>query len=534
MRDCDRAAIENHGIPGICLMEAAGIALADACAEELGGTVRGKVLTVVCGKGNNGGDGFVAARHLHTRGADVRVLAVGFAPDDLTGDAATQYAILSTLNVDMTIFPIPPGTAITFKYPIPISTTSLIIDCIHGTGFRPPLSEWARFLIETVRDVGAKVISCDIPSGVNADTGEVGEGGAFQATRTVCLAGLKRGLLFHPGAAFAGRVTVAPIGFPPTILNEHASAELTTGDWVRSKLPPRRQSRDANKGRFGTVLVIAGSNGMAGAATLAASAALRAGAGLVHLAVPESLLNVTSVLAPELVLHGLSENDGSHGGDGADKIALELAEKADAVVIGCGFGAAPSAKTLAQTIVQTIAARKMLVVDADALNALADLGDAAHFPDRNADNTIFTPHPGEAGRLLGCEARIIQENRPDAVRQIAQKYGVTVLLKGSRTLIGTNNPAARLGINRAGSVALATAGSGDVLAGVIAALLADRENNLTATDAARIGAYLHAVAGEICEKQRGAVGTIAPQIRDALPKARRIIENTATGSFYDV
>lgn len=534
MRECDRRAIEEYGIPGVCLMEAAGIALADACMEELGGNVRGKKISILCGTGNNGGDGFVAARHLLARKAQVFVYLLGGDSDALSGDAATHFASIAAtrfaphgqLDVRIiTLSDVSQPDAPLLSLPWSIWGAELFVDCVYGTGFHPPLPPLIRSFAEAVRNLGVPVIACDIPSGVHADTGDDGNDKAFQATRTVTFAGMKRGLLLYPGATYAGQVTVAPIGMPPHILNEMATATLTTTEWVRSKLPERFQSRDANKGRFGTVLVVAGSGGMAGAATLTALSALRAGAGLVHLALPASVLDTAAVLAPELVLHVLPETpERSHGGEGALEKVLQLAEKADSVALGPGLGGNTVTKSFVQTFVQQLSAQKPLVIDADGLNAIAEAGETI-FAQRTGANTLLTPHPGEAGRLLGKETRMIQAERTETVREAAQKYRATVLLKGARTLIATNENANHLYINRSGSVTLATAGSGDVLTGVLAALLADRENKLSAPDAARIGAFLHTLAGEICEQRQGAVGTIATEIRDALPEARRTLYN---------
>lgn len=528
MRECDRRAIEEYGIPSVCLMEAAGIALANACVEELGGDVRDKFIVVLCGKGNNGGDGFVAARHLDSRGAYVYVCLIDCLPSDLQGDAAIHYKCMPKRLTPPFLWPardIEPYNRTISTVLKKLRACRLVLDCIYGTGFRPPLSSQVFSLAREVNRLSIPVICCDIPSGVDADTGDDGDVEVFHATRTVTFAGLKRGLLQYPGASYTGQITVSPIGIPTEVLNAAATATLTTPEWVRSKLPARVQSRDANKGRFGTVLVIAGSGGMAGAATLTALSALRAGAGLVHLALPASVLDTAAVLAPELVLHALPETpERSHGGEGALEKILQLAEKVDAVALGPGLGGNTVTKSFVQTFVQQLSVQKPLVIDADGLNAIAEAGETI-FAQRTGANTLLTPHPGEAGRLLGKETRMIQAERTETVREAAQKYRATVLLKGARTLIATNENANHLYINRSGSVTLATAGSGDVLTGVLAALLADRENKLSAPDAARIGAFLHALAGEICEQKQGAVGTIATEIRDALPEARRTLYN---------
>ncbi len=525
MRECDRRTTEEYGIPGVCLMESAGIALANACVEEIsgdGGALRGKAVTILCGKGNNGGDGFVAARYLHNAGVRVRVFLIGCTADDLRGDAKTHFSAFFRLRIDVSAVL---GEKNIIGMCDAIRHSHLLVDCIVGTGFRPPLEGLLARVVALSNAHGGKRLACDLPTGIDADTGEDGGAEAFKADRTVALAGLKRGLLFYPGATYAGRVTVAPIGIPADVLRESATATLTTGDWVRAKLPPRAQSRDANKGRFGTVLVVAGSAGMAGAATLTGLSALRAGAGLVHLALPASVLDAASVLAPELVLHALPETpERTHGGEGALEKLLSLAEKADAVAIGPGLGGNTVTVAFVQTFVQRLPARTPLVIDADGLNAVALAGKEI-FAHRTGANTLLTPHPGEAGRLLGKETRMIQAERVGAVREAARKYRATVLLKGASTLIATPEDTDPISINRRGSVALATAGSGDVLTGILAALLADRETALSAPDAARIGAFLHALAGEQCEARQGAVGTIATEIRDALPGARRILYN---------
>lgn len=521
MHEADRRAAADYCLAGICLMEAAGVALAAATAEELGGTVRGKTVAVLCGKGNNGGDGFVAARHLLAAGADVRLFLLGAEPGDLSGDAAAHSAPLSTLGVPLTVFAdVSEGAADLSALSDILPHAALVLDCVYGTGFRPPLPPLVARVAWLVAESGVPVVSCDMPSGVDADTGATGNTVPFRARRTVTLAGLKRGLLLYPGAEYAGRVTVAPIGFPRAVLDTLATATLTDGDWVRGKLRRRTQSRDANKGRFGTVLVIAGTWGMAGAATLSSVSALRAGAGLVHLALPQSVIDTAAVLAPELVLKPLPETAArSHGGSGALEQALALAERADVVALGPGIGADDETKSFARTFIRRLPAHTPLVVDADGLNALAD-GGADVIAHRSGTNTVLTPHPGEMARLLRLETGAVQEKRAEMVKQAARMYHATVLLKGARTLIATDGEPDRLYINRAGSVTLATAGSGDVLTGVVAALIANRENALSALDAARAGAYLHAVAGEVCEAKRGAVGTLATEIRDALPDAR--------------
>jgi NAD(P)H-hydrate epimerase len=478
---------------------------------------------VVCGRGNNGGDGFVAARHLANAGAAVTVF-LACPRAELKGDAAVFFAPLAPMGAP--IVEAPPdgvGAAGPFRA-LRNGNWDLLADALLGTGARGAATGATAVLIEAVNAAaagnGVPVVAADIPSGVEADTGNV-EGPAVRATRTVTFALPKPGLLVYPGAEYVGRLTVADIGIPRALLgNENADLgmELTTRAWMRRVLPPRRQSRDANKGTFGTVLVIAGSAGMVGAAALAAVSALRAGAGLVQLAVPRSVLDTAAMLAPEVITRPLPETGArTHGGEGALDAALALAERADAVALGPGLGGNPEAAAFVQGFVRRCS--RPLVVDADGLNALAGAPDAVRERPAADAETVLTPHPGEMGRLLRLDtAAAVQADRQQAAERGAGEYGAVVLLKGARTLLA--HPDGRLALNRRGSPALATAGSGDVLTGVIAALLGQR---MTAFDAARAGAYLHAVAGEEAERRRGAVGALAGDVRDLLPEGAGVI-----------
>lgn len=504
MRQIDRRAIEA-GIPSVALMQSAGEAFARACLEELGNPA-GKRVVVVCGRGNNGGDGFVAARHLACAGAQVEVVLAGRA-DELTGDAAVFFAALGPMGVAVTLAADEPDVRLAER----LGHAALIGDALLGTGARGAPEGVIARLITTMNASDAPIVACDIPSGVAADTGRV-EGTAVNALRTVTFALPKLGLLVYPGASHAGRVSIADIGIPRALLaGDDLETELTTRALVRRVLPARTQGRDINKGTFGNVLVVAGSAGMAGAATLSALSALRTGAGLVQLAVPESVLDTAALLAPEVILRPLPEtSERTHGGSGALDAALALAQNADAIALGPGMGARnPATISFVQAFVERV--NKPLIIDADGLNMIA--ASPAAVRARTAA-TVLTPHPGEMGRLLGAGTDAVQSDRRAAAVSCAARFGVVALLKGARTLIA--GPDGRLGVNRRGSSALATAGSGDVLTGVIGALLAQK---LSAFDAARAGAYLHALAGEQAERDLGPAGVLAGEIRDRLPGA---------------
>jgi ADP-dependent NAD(P)H-hydrate dehydratase / NAD(P)H-hydrate epimerase len=513
MRAIDRRAIEEMGIPGSVLMESAGAAFAAVCAEELGGNLLGKRIAMLCGKGNNGGDGFVAARHLSVKGAHVTVF-LAIAAKELKGDAAIHFAPLRFCGVRLLdIAHADFEKAFNERY-------DLIGDALLGTGAKGSLTGAVGLLMAhlvELAETGIPVVSADIPSGIDSDTGALLDFVAAPATRTVTFGLPKPGLLLYPGASYTGRITVADIGLPRPLLTDNPAlhAEITTLEWMRHVLPERKQNRDANKGAFGTVLVIAGAAGMAGAAVLTAVSALRAGAGLVMLAVPPSLMDTAAALAPEVVLRTLPEtSERTHGGHGALEAALALTDRVDAVAIGPGMSGNTAVVSFVQPFVRRVG--KPVVVDADGLNALSTSLTSVRY--RGAAPTVLTPHPGEMGRLLGLSTPDIQTDRQKAVLRCATQYKAVTLLKGARSLIATAE--GQLAYNRHGTPALATAGTGDVLTGVVATLLAQ---GLSAFDAARAAAYLHALAGEIAANELGAAGILAGDVRDRIPIARRLL-----------
>lgn len=441
-------------------MQSAG----EALARAVNGARR---VAVLCGKGNNGGDGFVAARMLTGQGVDVSL----FAEDSSTGDAQVHRAALA--GCGLTVQPLAAFSSDT--------RFDVLLDCLLGTGAKGAPRGAVAEAIARINASEAETIACDIPSGVDADTGEVA-GAAVRAVRTVTFAALKPGLLLYPGAEYAGKVTVADIGIPKTLLNSLEN-EVTTADWVRTVLPPRTQNRDANKGAFGRLLIIAGSDNMPGAAALSAMSALRGGCGLVYVAIDGPARTAFSSLVPEAVLASRSE-------------IPELLSRVNAVAIGPGLGRAGETLALVESVLKET--KLPVVVDADGLAGLAP-----------HQKLVITPHPGEAAELLGSSTKEVQANREQSVRALSEKYGAVALLKGARTLIATEG---QLFYNREGSVALATAGSGDVLTGVIGALLA---GGLSPLEATRVGAWLHARAGELCE-----VGALARDIAGRIPEAR--------------
>jgi NAD(P)H-hydrate epimerase len=458
----DRTAGER-GIPVVALMERAGDAVARAAIGVAGGAY-GRRAVVVCGKGNNGGDGFVAARRLARSGMGVTVLALE-AVEDLRGAAATNARRLREVSVRVHAFS-PPAAARA------LSRADVAIDAVFGTGFRGVPEDAFAEAIDALNESAAPVVAVDIPSGVNGDTGAI-DGEAVWADATVTFGAEKPGTVLLPGAERAGEVEVAPIGFPEDLLA--SDVEIVEPDDVARWLP--RRPPDTNKRATGVALVVGGSRTMTGAVRLAGTAAYRIGAGLVTVAVPESILLAVQEGLVEATYQPLPQAADGGVGTSALGALLERAAGVDAVAIGPGMGRGEATAELIRSFVRRSPAP--MVVDADALNAFA--GRAEELADRRAD-AVLTPHAGEFARLSGSSVAEIEADRLGCVRALAERTAAVVLLKGSRTVIGA--PGGGVRINESGTPALATAGSGDVLTGTIAGLLA---RGLPAADAAAGG-----------------------------------------------
>jgi hydroxyethylthiazole kinase-like uncharacterized protein yjeF len=491
MRALDRWAIERMGVPSLDLMERAGQGVARA-VEQL--TPDGPV-TVVCGKGNNGGDGFVLARVLKAAGRDVKVVCTS-AAEDLSQDARANFERLSREDV-LSLEDVSGREA--------IGRAVILIDALLGTGFEGvPRGVVAR-AIEAVNGASADVLSVDVPSGVDASTGEVG-GEAVKARLTVTFHAAKPGLWIHPGKRHAGEISVIEIGIP-------RGAPLATdtgliGPSVLATLP----SRVAQSTKFtsGHVVMVGGSRGLTGAPAMAALACMRTGAGYVTACIPRSLAEILDIQLMEVMTLGLPDDNGSLTRDGLDA-ALGALKRACVLALGPGLGRNEGAVALAREL--ALRAPMALVLDADGLNAHA--GRLAELIARAAP-TVLTPHAGELGRLLGSDSKEVEQARLRHARAAAEQAGAVVVLKGDDTLIV--DPDGRVAISPGASPALATAGTGDVLTGVISALLAQ---GLDVFGAAACGVYLHAEAGrEAARRQGSAEGVIATDVIAALPAAR--------------
>jgi ADP-dependent NAD(P)H-hydrate dehydratase / NAD(P)H-hydrate epimerase len=484
-RALDEWAIEQRGIPGLELMERAGAGLADVVsALALSGTI-----TVVCGKGNNGGDGFVTARRLREQGRDVRVLMLG-SPDELQGDAATNCRRL-------------PGEPPQAFDPSLLEGSAAIVDAILGTGFSGEAREPAAGAIKAINDADSVVIACDVPSGVDASTGEV-HGPAVRASATVTFAAGKPGLWIAPGKSHAGDVTVVDIGIPAGGPAEPAIGLIS--DRATRAIP--RRGREATKFAAGSVLVCGGSIGLTGAPSMASEAAARAGAGYVTACVPSSLNLIFETRLLEVMTIALPDRDGSLEPTGAETV-LERAERSDALVLGPGVGRQPGAFELVRSLARR--APVPLLLDADGLNAHA--GNLGALADREAP-TVLTPHAGELARLLESDSKAVEAHRLACARRAASEAQAIVVLKGDDTLVA--HPDGRVAVSRGGSAALATAGTGDVLSGVIAAYLA---KSMDPFHAACAGVLVHSRAGRLAADTIGAEGVIARDVIELLPRA---------------
>jgi ADP-dependent NAD(P)H-hydrate dehydratase / NAD(P)H-hydrate epimerase len=486
MRETDRWAIEDQGVPSLELMEAAGGATARAAGE----LARSERAVVVCGKGNNAGDGLVAARRLLDTGYDVEALLL-WPPDELSGDAEANFRRFT--GSSRRAAPDQLGDA--------LAGAGVVVDAIFGTGFSGAPRAPADAAIEAMNAGDAPVVSADIASGVDASSGEV-EGAAVRADVSVSFHAAKLGHWIAPGKWHAGNVRVAEIGIPSGAPIEAPAGLIAAGVLA---LAPRR-GQESTKFSSGQVLIVGGSRGLTGAVCMASEAAIRAGAGYATVAVPRDLEHILEVKLTEVMSRGCAGPEGSLGPDAADEI-LAASERAAAVVLGPGLGRAEEAFDLARALSPEIEAP--LLIDADGLNAHA--GQLELLAGRQAP-TVLTPHAGELARLLEGDSDDVAAHRLRDAREASRRSGAVVVLKGDDTLVVDGD---RVAINRGASSALATAGTGDVLSGVISALLARGMGPFAASCA---GVLAHARAGRVAaERVGGTESVIATDVIEAVP-----------------
>jgi hydroxyethylthiazole kinase-like uncharacterized protein yjeF len=505
MQKCDSFAITKCRIPSIVLMENAGRSVADVI-EKILGFVPGKSIYILCGKGNNGGDGLVVARHLYNRGAMVRVFLTA-ARRELHGDPRT--------NLDALDHPLQGGSRARLRILERVSADGLrrqprpdlLVDALFGTGFSGAVKgEYAR-IITWINGSDVPVVAVDIPSGVSADNGKV-ESIAVRANMTVTMGLRKLGLLVHQGRECAGSLHVADIGIPSSVYERSGIQTWFVQRQDVRKLLPRRPL-SAHKHSVGKIFVIAGSRGLTGAAVMSCRSAMRAGAGAVVLGTPRSLLPIVAKRLTEVMPHPLEETVDQTISLKAWKTIDRFVRWCDIVVLGPGLG---RNKETDELILELIAAvKKPMLIDADGLNALAS--NPRVLKSRKAD-TILTPHAGELSRLTGLTSEEIEANRVEVARQKSKSFNAVLVLKGGPTVTAT--PKGDVFINGTGNPGMATAGAGDVLSGTIAALYGQ---HLSAAEAAIAGVFLHGLAGDLAKEKYGEMSLVATDIIGELPHA---------------
>ncbi len=514
MAEVDRLTTEIYHIPSLLLMENAGRSTAEAILRNSPG-LRGSRALVFCGKGNNGGDGFVVARYLSLHGWNPEILLF-CDPAGLKGDPLSNWEIVKAMGISATILAEPSDAA---AYLQKLEAADVIVDALFGTGLSKPIGPEFLAPVEWINKNSsrAQVVAVDIPSGLFANSGEV-PGASVRAHYTVTFTALKPALVLGPAADLAGKINVAAIGSPSALVEkaEHRM-ELVDAALVRSVLPPR--ARDSHKGTFGHVFVVAGSRGKSGAALMTGLSALRTGAGLVTLWLPMNLQRDIVGKVPEVMTEFLPQTpEGSSDRAGVDDVLRRLPE-ADALVVGPGLTQQQSTKSLARDLVKR--SRVPVVLDADGINAFAPHPEAL----RNDEGQpiVITPHPGEMARLIDSTIAEVQKDRIETARSFAKAHGCFVVLKGYQTVIAS--PAGRILINPTGNPGMATGGTGDILAGMVGRFAAAWSRGSRGgdedvlADYLAAAVYLHGLAGDLAAARKGEDSLIATDILDFLPEA---------------
>lgn len=506
----DRAAVRKYGIKGLQLMENAGRAVAAIVLREMEGLRLSQRVAIVAGKGNNGGDGFVAARHLKNSGIPVSVFLAGRL-EEMKGDAALNAKAWLKMGGEVN----PVNTEADLKKAGSVLRHSpIIIDALFGTGLNTSVAGIYASIISYINTLGKKVISVDIPSGIDATTGAV-LGTAVRADITATMAAPKIGLYVLPGRDYAGKVEVVDIGAPRELTltdDERISCNLITDDFLRRTLRPRHPN--AHKGALGHLVIIAGSPGMTGAAYMAGTAAMRSGAGLATIALPESLNPIMEIKTAEIMTKPLPETGAHTLGPVSYDAVKKFIEGKSAVVAGPGLGASKDVDSFIEMLIDGLSIPA--VIDASALNAVAKNPGALK---KLKAGVVLTPHPGEMSRLLRMPVSEVQKDRLGAARKLAEKTGAVVVLKGAATIVADKE--GRTYINPTGNPGLATAGTGDILAGMIGGLLAQ---GYGLVESACASTYIHGLAGDEVKSENGEAGMMAT---DLLPHIPRLI-NTFT------
>jgi len=500
MQEMDRQAIEKHSIPGLELMETAGqgdtIVLLSLFADQAEDGV-----SIVCGKGNNGGDGFVIARELAAKDFNVTVYLLA-KTEAVRGDAAVNLKRLAALNVP--IIEVPDEDRFS-KIKSDIVRSGLLVDAILGTGLTSDVRDFFKAVIDFINRSSIPVFAVDIPSGLNSDTGQPC-GTAVQAQATATFALAKIGHYTYPGAAHTGKLEIIDIGIPEAVVEAVGPKQyLLTADRISGYFQPR--PADMHKGKSGHLMVVAGSTGKTGAAAMTAVSAMRAGAGLVTLGVAESLNPIVEAQVLEVMTAPLSQSRSGILADSALDEILALADGKSCLAIGPGIGQAAETRSLVEKVIARI--EIPMVIDADGLNNIT--GQTGLLKKLKAP-AVLTPHPGEMARLMETTPAAVQQNRLTCARDFATHFGVHLVLKGAATVIA--HPDGTVFINPTGNPGMASGGMGDVLTGVLAGFITQ---GFSPKDAAHAAVYLHGAAADTLTTSMGPFGYLAGEVMDAIP-----------------
>ncbi|UCE17813.1 MAG: NAD(P)H-hydrate dehydratase [Gemmatimonadota bacterium] len=500
MREIDRVTIEEFGIPGLDLMEAAGQGVVNAIEGTFIDISHSRVI-IFCGKGNNGGDGFVVSRLLTEKEADVETYLLG-KKSEISGDAKVNLD--RAVNIGLNVKEI--SSLDNINKPL---EADIVVDAILGTGIQGSVRGFPAEVIDLINKFEGTVVAVDTPSGLNTDTGAV-EGPCVRADVTATMGLPKVGLLLFPGKSYVGKLEVVDIGVPPEVIGGAGiTIEYVEREGIARLIP--RRAPNAHKGDCGRVAVVAGSVGMTGAAALSCQAALRAGAGMTILGIPRSLNDVMEIKLTETMTKPLPETKERTLSLAAESGIEELMDWADVLAIGPGLSLNKETQELVRNITRKV--RIPTVIDADGLNALAGHHDC--LADRKAE-LILTPHAGELSRLIDRPIGEIEAHRISLAQKVGEDLGVVLVLKGAPTVVA--DPTGTVHINSTGNAGMATAGCGDVLTGLIAGLLAQ---GLKGPEAAVAGVFLHGAAGDLAAEKKGTLGVIAGDIAEKIPAAIR-------------
>jgi len=515
MRRADAIAIDDLSIPGLILMENAGLKTAQCIAQKYH-PIAGQTVGIFCGKGNNGGDGFVIGRHLSRMGANVTFWLTG-KKEDLRGDAQVNMAIVNKMELPIIELETWDSTNKLLEFDI-------LIDSLLGTGLKGEVRGIYAGIIKSLNNFSGIVVAVDTPSGLDCDTGQ-SLGLCVNADLTVTMGNIKTGMLFYPGREYLGELYIADLNVPNSVFEKIDPQKYTLQLEYFSRLLPDRPP-DAYKNTFGKILVLAGSTGLTGAASLCSLSALRSGAGMVILGCPKSLNPVFEEKLIEVMTDPLPETDiGSLDSSAFDSVQKSL-DWSDVIALGPGLSTNPETKKFVYRVLKE--QDRPMVIDADGLNNLVDNLDLIK---QYKNDLVLTPHVGEMARLTGKKIKEIQKNSVEIVRECATKWNVILLLKGVPTLIG--DPLGNIHFNLSGNAGMATAGSGDVLTGLIAGFLGQ---GLNGKDAAILGAFIHGLAGDRAKKLSGQRGMIAGDILDQIPETLAELEKKDYESllnYYD-